>query len=253
MSALWRIQLLGGLRIEGGERVLTRFRTRKTGVLLAYLAFYRRQAHPREVLIELLWPECEEASARHRLTVALSWLRQQLALPNVPGRSVLRADRYAVQLDPAAVTTDVAEFEAALEAASEAESDAEKSQFLAEAVTLYQGELLPGYYEEWCLEERAHLAEAYAGALRQWVVCLEKQGDPERALRYARRAVSLDPLREETHRELMRLLVAAGRSDAALSHYRKLEALLRRQLGEAPSPATRRLVDEIRCSRGGKD
>ena len=53
MDTLWRIQLLGGLRAEGPERVITRFRTQKTAALLAYLAFYRDSSHPRDVLIEI--------------------------------------------------------------------------------------------------------------------------------------------------------------------------------------------------------
>ena len=59
MAERWRIELLGGLRACGlphGGRVITRFRTHKTGALLAYLAYHLRQQHPREVLIELLWP-----------------------------------------------------------------------------------------------------------------------------------------------------------------------------------------------------
>jgi DNA-binding SARP family transcriptional activator len=38
MSERWRIQLFGGLRAERGERVVTRFPTRKAAALLAYLA-----------------------------------------------------------------------------------------------------------------------------------------------------------------------------------------------------------------------
>jgi hypothetical protein len=40
----------GGLRVQMGDRSLTRFRTQKNAVLLAYLAYYRHQQHPREVL-----------------------------------------------------------------------------------------------------------------------------------------------------------------------------------------------------------
>ena len=53
MNKPWRIQLLGGLRAEGGGRVITRFQTQKTGVLLAYLAYYLDRVHPREVLVGL--------------------------------------------------------------------------------------------------------------------------------------------------------------------------------------------------------
>ena len=63
MQVQWRIELLGGLHARQGRasdasvRIISRFRRQKTGALLAYLAFYRDQTHPREVLCELLWPE----------------------------------------------------------------------------------------------------------------------------------------------------------------------------------------------------
>src|SRR5262245_16245957 len=53
----WRIKLLGELRAESGDRVISRFYTQKMGALLAYLAYHGRRAHPREALIDLLWPE----------------------------------------------------------------------------------------------------------------------------------------------------------------------------------------------------
>ncbi len=45
MDAPWRITLFGGLRVEQGDRVITRFRTQKAGALLAYLAYHCQQAH----------------------------------------------------------------------------------------------------------------------------------------------------------------------------------------------------------------
>ena len=46
----------GGLRVQQGEGLVTRFGTQKTGSLLAYLFYHAQWAHPREMLIELLWP-----------------------------------------------------------------------------------------------------------------------------------------------------------------------------------------------------
>jgi DNA-binding SARP family transcriptional activator len=81
MEKLWRIEMLGELQAVGTDRVVTRFRSHKTGALLAYLAFYVYRSHPRELLMELLWPEEDPESARDRLRVALSSLRRQLEPP----------------------------------------------------------------------------------------------------------------------------------------------------------------------------
>src|SRR6059058_1700133 len=61
MDPLWQIKLFGWLRAvpgtpEGaGDRVVSRFRTRKAEALLAYLAYYAHRSHPREQMIETLW------------------------------------------------------------------------------------------------------------------------------------------------------------------------------------------------------
>src|SRR5215468_8335971 len=96
-----RIELLGGLRVQLAERVLTRFNTQKTASLLAYLAYHRHQQHPRELLIEMLWPECDPAAGRNRLSTALCSLRRQLEPPGTPSGSVLQTTHFAVGLNSA--------------------------------------------------------------------------------------------------------------------------------------------------------
>ncbi len=245
MDALWHIEMLGGLRARQGDRVITRFRTQKTASLLAYLAYHLRQRHPREVLIELLWPEADEAEGRASLSTARSSLGRQLEPPGVPAGSVLLADRASLHLNPELVTTDVAQFEEALRAASAAEDEFERVRHLTQAADLYRGELLPGFYEEWCLSERVRLAEAYWNALRQLIQHHQRRGEGERALQYAYQGVSADPLREPAHEQVIRLLAASGQVVAALQHYRELAALLARELGAAPSPSLRRLAGEL--------
>lgn len=210
MEQRWHIQLLGELRARHGDRVVSRFPTQKTGALLAYLAYHLRRAHPRDALIELLWPESAPHAGRQSLSQALSSLRHLLEPPGLPAGTVLIADRASVRLDPTAVVTDLSEFEAALRAAAQAGSGAARVSHLTQAVELYQGSLLPGYYEDWVLREQEALAERYFQALGQLLRHLEAAEEWERALDYARRGMTIDPLREEASRDLIWLLAAAG-------------------------------------------
>jgi predicted ATPase/DNA-binding SARP family transcriptional activator len=245
MDVPWRIALFGGLRAEHGDQAVTRFRTRKTGALLAYLAYYSQRTHLRDQLIELCWPECTVAAGRNNLSRELSGLRQQLEPPGVPPGAVIVADRTAVRLNPEAVTTDVAAFEAALRTAERTSSPTERARHLAEAMEAYGGELLPGFYESWVLGQREWLAETYFQALGRLVTLLEQAGDLSRALEYARQGVLADPLREEGRRDLMRLLAAAGQPEAALRQYQELERLLKEELDAQPSARTRALARQI--------
>src|SRR5687767_10903067 len=100
MDVRCRIELLGWLRVEQGGRAITRSRTRKTEALLAYLAYFCHRSHPRESLIDLLWPECDPEAGRNRLSVTLSSLRRQLEPPGVSPGSVIAASHANVQMNP---------------------------------------------------------------------------------------------------------------------------------------------------------
>jgi DNA-binding SARP family transcriptional activator len=157
MNSPWHIELLGRLRVTQGDRIITRFRARRTGALIAYMAYHLHRPHPREELIELLWPETERHSGRGRLSRELTSLRRQLEPPGVPAGAVIVADHANVQLNPAACVTDVMEFEAALQAATRANGDEERIARLIKAAELYGGALLPGQFEDWVLTERQGL------------------------------------------------------------------------------------------------
>jgi len=249
MNELWRITLLGELRAEQrhAQRVIRRFRTQKTGALLAYLAFYRDRNHPRELLIDLLWPDSTVEAGRASLGTALSSLRRQLEPPGEHAGVVINTDRMNVHLNPDAVTTDVAEFEALIRLASQGSgSHTERVQYLLRASELYGGQLLPGYYEDWIGAEQARLAELFAeSVVRPLIRHFEQAGEPGSAVEHARRGVTAHPMSEEFHRDLMRLLAAAGQPESAISEYRRFERFLHEELAESPSAATVALAREI--------
>jgi DNA-binding SARP family transcriptional activator len=76
MDPQCRIELFGWLRAYQDPRVITRFQSRHTGALLAYLAFHRDRSHHRDLLMEVAWPEDVRCADRHKLRVALNSLRQ---------------------------------------------------------------------------------------------------------------------------------------------------------------------------------
>jgi predicted ATPase/DNA-binding SARP family transcriptional activator/class 3 adenylate cyclase len=250
MDAPWRIELLGWLRATRGDQVLRRFRMQKAGLLLAYLAYYPHRSHTRAELIELLWPECEPEVGRHNLRQALFSLRRQLEPPGVTCGTVILADRASLRLIPAAVSTDVAQFQAALQAAGRTSRSTERARRLTEAVELYRGELLPGYHEDWVLSERQRLAEAFSQALEELIALLEAAGELRLAIQWAWRAIGANPLREEAHHALIRLLAASDRPAAALSHYQEWERLLARELNCVPAAQLRALAVQIETMAG---
>src|SRR5205823_708480 len=124
-------------------------------------------------------------AGRNSLNTALSSLRRQLEPPGIPTGTILQADRFTVQLNPAVFLTDVAEFSSALHASERKTSHQEQMQHLMRAVDLYQGELLNGYYEDWIFPEQRRLADLYFEAVRRLTAHLEQEQDLHRAIDYA--------------------------------------------------------------------
>ncbi|HSW05290.1 ATP-binding protein [Aquabacterium sp.] len=143
----WQLRLLGDLTLTDGTRTLQRLSSRAAAALLARLAMAPQRAHAREELIELLWPGVALDVGRNRLRQVLSTLKSLLDAPGATGAPVLQADRQALRLTADALSCDVPAFEAALRAGR-----------LDEARALYRGELLPGFFDEWIVDERLRLA-----------------------------------------------------------------------------------------------
>lgn len=242
--------MLGGLRVRQGERVVSRFQTQKTGALLAYLALHSGRSFPRETMAEVLWPDGDPSAIRNRLNQAISSLRRQLHPPGCEPGYVLQADHLALQVNTHTVVTDVAEFEAALRAAEE--DEANTTQHLRQAVDLYQGEYLDGYYEEWALLERVRLSDLYYDALSRLIRAYAQAGRISEAIEVAIRRLAIDPSDERAHRALMRLYLAAGRPRSALAQYHELVRALALD-DETPSERAERLRDEALASLDNED
>jgi predicted ATPase len=141
----WQLRLLGALEATQGARHLARFPSRAVAVLLARLALQPDRAHPRESLVELLWPGVELDVGRNRLRQVLSTLKS--LLEGDGAAPVLQADRLSIRVLPGRLDCDARQFEQALR-----RGDA------ARAHELYRGELMPGHYDDWVQDERRRLA-----------------------------------------------------------------------------------------------
>src|SRR5438874_2824548 len=117
-----KVELLGQLRVRSGPTVLDAFRTKKAASLLAYLAYHRHRHHPRELLIDILWPDAEPESGRNSFSITLTRLRQELEAAGLPADIVV-AQQSAVYLNPAGITTDVEALTEALQQAARVQTD----------------------------------------------------------------------------------------------------------------------------------
>src|SRR5690242_17168610 len=95
-APICRIELFGGTRLVMGDRVVERFRTRKSASLLARLALFPDRFHSRDELIALLWPDMEEGAARNNLRQALCYVRSIVESRDGSAGPFIVADRLRV-------------------------------------------------------------------------------------------------------------------------------------------------------------
>jgi DNA-binding SARP family transcriptional activator len=195
--------------------------------LFAYLVTHRDRAHTRDLLIGIFWPDRPEAAARRRLSRAL-WQIRRAMKPH----PVLLTEEDTVHFNHGLpLWLDTEAFEAAMDDAM--------------AVQLYRGDFMAGYYDDWLLLERERLRERFLGILERLIDECKARADYAGALVHARQLVAEDPLREEAHREAMRLCHLLGRDNEALRQYQACRRVLIDEFGVEPAATTSALAAEI--------
>jgi len=241
------LRLLGPLEVALAGQPVTGFESDKVRALLAYLAVEADRHHRRDALAGLLWPDWPDRAARKNLRTALSNLRQAIGDHHATPPFLL-ITREAIQFNAASdYWLDVSAFVVAVE------SDPPAVSQLDEALALYRGSFLEGFFlkdsaafDDWSLLVRERLRRDALVALHQLAVHHERRGDYEQARVYAWRLVELEPWQEEAHQQLMRLLAFGGQRGAALGQYETCRRLLAEELGVEPAQETLRLYERIR-------
>jgi len=238
-----RLVLLGKPQILRDGVPVTGFVYNKALALLAYLAVTKRP-HSRESLAGLLWGEMPDAAAKANLRKILSVLRE-IAAPNIGiGRQEVSFNRdsnywldteifESKTLDPSPTSITPAEMQ---------DRDV---KLLDEAVQLYKGDFLEGFYvrdapafEEWVLPERERLRQKMLQALYRLAAFYTARGHYARGIDYTTRLLALEPWHEEVHQQMMLLLALSGQRSAALNQFEVCRRLLADELGVQPNRDT---------------
>lgn len=240
------LTLFGAFQAQLDNQPLTAFHSVKVQGLLAYLAVEGARPHARESLTALFWPEDAPQSAQQSLRQALYALRRILGdADNQTGEPFLLVTRQAVQVNPAAsVALDVAAF---LQQVQQGKPE--------QAAALYTAELLTGLttdsapFEEWLRATRQYLHNLALNALNQLTQQQLDHGDYLQAVTYARRQLTLEPWREEAHRQVMTALALSGERSVALAQYESCLRVLAEELGVDPAEETIGLYEQIRSGQ----
>ncbi|MBC7261133.1 MAG: AAA family ATPase, partial [Chloroflexi bacterium] len=228
-----QFRFLGSLDIHWDDQPLPIPATRKAQSLLAYLVMNRAQPQPRDRLVDLFWGERPQSKARRSLATALWHIRRCL-----PAEGFIRSDVHTVQfVAQGDLWFDVEECESAL--------GTNDLSSLQRGVTLYRGDFLDGFYDDWVINERYRLQSLFLEGLARLIAGYEATGNPQAALATALRLLECDPLREDAHRAAMRAHCQLGQRNAALQQYARCHAIVQEELGTEPTTETTELYQRI--------
>ncbi len=248
------IQLFGKFCVRRSEQVLDGFDARKVQELFCYLLLQREHSLARETLASVLWPDTTTAQSKKSLRQALWQLQSALGSQTETIRDrVLHVEPEWVQLNSDAdLWLDVAVFEQTynlVQKVSGQKLETATAQHLQNVVQLYQGPLLEGWYQDWCLLERERLQNIYLAMLDKLMSYCEVHHDYETSILYGMRIMCYDRGRERTHQRLMRLNYLLGDRAEALRQYERCATALDEELGIKPSKSTTVLYKRIQADQ----
>lgn len=228
------------LRDEHGDELRLALAQPKRLALLAYLAIATPAGfHRRDTMLSLFWPEMDQERARRALRQAVHFLRSTLGAAVVQTRG---GEDIGLATD--ALWCDARAFDDALARGA-----------LAEALELYRGDLLDGFYisdassdfEEWLEKERVRLRQRATATA--WTLCDQSAaaGRGAEAAERARWAAARAPDDERAQRRLMTLLDRQGDRTGALRVYEQLAQRAQSEFEAEPSAESRALVASIRA------
>jgi DNA-binding SARP family transcriptional activator len=236
--------------------VVTGIESDRGRALLAYLATESGQAHRRESLAALLWPNADKVTASQNIRRVIYNLRQ--TLEGEEEGSVLLVTRHDVQFNSAAghrvdvvVLSNLFEF-TTTHPHERVDACRVCIERLREAVNVYKGEFLASLsfldsepFDAWRRHKQEYLHARVMEALTHLSAFHKHRQEYADAIRYLRQQVRLEPWREEAHYQLMEVLALAGQPSAALLQFETCRHILADELGTEPSPATVALYKRI--------
>jgi DNA-binding SARP family transcriptional activator len=250
MPQTLEFHLLGGLRIGLNGEAPFRFASRRAGVMLAYIAM-NQQPYSRESLAVLLWDDRDPKQAMANLRSLLAQLPKALKpYLTITRQTVSFSDKMPVWVD-ALMFLETEDWRQEADFAQFPVSNPPIPQ-LEEAAALYVGGFLEGVFvrESWRLEEwtavtRERLQQHAIQTRSQLAYTYFYRREYAPAIQHTQALLALDPLREGSHRLLIRLLARDGQLNAAIQQYEQCRAILDDELGVSPSPQTRALYERL--------
>lgn len=243
------VQLLGRFHLVQNGRRVDATNGGKGLRVLKYLFSHSDHPVPKDVLIDLFWPDSDLDTVGRNLHQAIYTIRKALRQGTAVSHHIV-FENGAYLINPAlSVWCDRDSFESLAAAGRLAEIDRRTEDAIeaySGAERLYQGEYLADSpYEEWALGDRERLRLLYVDVANRLADLLLVSGDVDASLRVSTKVLRQEPCDELTHRRLIRCYGQTGQRNLAIDQYQAYVACAERLYGLGPSPETTALYRSV--------
>lgn len=231
-----KICLLGSFEVRYDQNLI-KISRRSAQSLFAYLVLNGGTFHQREKLARLLWPDTPETKARGNLRHALWRIRKMLQ--SDPTQEYFLADDFTIAFNSSCeYRFDVAELKRA--------DEHKCADGLISALSVYRGELLPGFYDEWVILERGYLNFVFEHNMARLMAALQSEDRWLDILYWGEYWITFGQRPEPAYRALMCAHMKKGDIPKVAETYERCVRSLD-EIGLDPSEQTRVLFENLKA------
>lgn len=245
-----KMKIFGGLEfIVKNEPVKeSEWKRKKRKLILCYLILNSGKNISKDKIVDLFFGESSAENSDNLFHQAISNIRTALktaySASEPASESGTFADKQLIvyegkQLKIAkgiSVYSDASVFERLIQNASASENIKDKIVFYKEAVELYTGDALEGFYEPWCEEVRSEYRTKYIKLLENYSKLLFEEAMYDDAVIYSELLIKKEPLNEYGIEILIGSLLKSGKINLAKEKFEEFKRNYKDELNENIPP-----------------
>jgi DNA-binding SARP family transcriptional activator len=237
VETLYDIEMIsfGSLQftLRGNPVQESKWRKKKGKSILAYMMLKPEARLNKDKLIDIFFPDINPETLEENFRQALFNIRSVFKNPYL---NILLYEGKMLYLNPDCYyNSDTFEFDKNYNAARSGEKNAdEKIKACKEAVGLYKGEFLEGYYERWCEDIRYEYANKFISVSELLLELLKEKDRFEELIDYSENLIKHDKLNEQAYISLVEAYTRTNKTETARKIYTRMLKAYQEELGEKP-------------------
>lgn len=242
----FQVMALGEPQVISNAVPITRWRMARSMELFFFLLETRKPVRKEQITMAL-WPEHESEQTDSTVRTMIYYLRRAL------GKNIIVFQSGLYSLDTREFGKDQFWYDVDIfnaqhiqaKKALEVEDDAEAAIALNKMISLYNGDYVQPFYNDWCIPRRDKLRQAYMDAHHQLAMIAWRREDWDESLIHWQRLLSLDICYEAAHYGIMRCYLQQGKRELALRQFQSCSQILQEELSTTPKASLQKLYRSI--------